>query len=83
MPGFLKLFLCGSLYVCVFACVCVCVSLSVSVSLCLSLSLRLLITSGMIWTTYDWLNKFCSCYMVTVVVIVNGHSLSIDMHCGN
>ena len=34
---------------------------------------RLLITSGTIWTPYDWLNKFYSCYIATVVVIVNGH----------
>ena len=32
---------------------------------------RLLITSGVIWTPYDWLNKFYSCYMATIV-IVNG-----------
>ena len=30
-------------------------------------------TSGVIWTSYDWLNKFYRCYMATVVVIVNGH----------
>ena len=47
--------------------VCVCV--------CVSLPLRLLITSGVMWRDmdpYDWLNKFYSCYMATVVVIVNG-----------
>ena len=26
---------------------------------------------------YDWLNKFYSCYMATVVVIVNGCDLGI------
>ena len=36
---------------------------------------RLLITSGVIWTPYDWLNKFYSCCMATV--IVNGHGLGI------
>ena len=51
-----------SVYVFVCVCVCVCVS-----------TLRLLITSGVIWTPYDWLNKFYSCYMATVVIIVNGH----------
>ena len=54
-PGFLKLFLCG--------CLCLC--------LCVCLPLRLLITSGVIWTPYDWLKKVlqllygkcnCSCY---------------------
>ena len=40
---------------------------------------RLLITSGVIWTSYNWLNKFYSCYMVTVVIIVNGRGLSIGM----
>ena len=39
----------------------------------------LLITSGVIWTLYDWLNKFYSCYMATVVVIVNGCGLVIAM----
>ena len=37
VPGFLKLFLCGRLYVCVFVC----------------LSPRLLITSGMMWRDVD------------------------------
>ena len=27
---------------------------------------------------YDWLNKFYSCYMATVVGIVDGHGLGID-----
>ena len=39
---------------------------------------RLLITSGVIWTPYDWLNKFYSRYMEIVVVIVNGRGLGID-----
>ena len=37
-------------------------------------ALRLLITSGMMWSDmhpYDWLNKFYSCYMTTVVIVVN------------
>ena len=38
---------------------------------------RLLINSGVIWTSYDWLNKFYSCYMATVVIIVNGRDLGI------
>ena len=40
---------------------------------------RLLITSGVIWTPYDWLNKFYSCIMTIVAVIVNGRGLGIDM----
>ena len=63
-PGFLKLILCG-LSVCVLACVCVCPHP------------RLSITSGVIYNSYDWLNKFYSCYMATVVVIVNGRGLGI------
>ena len=42
---------------------------------------RLLITSGVIWHDMNLIrlvNKFYSCYMATVVVIVNGHGLSID-----
>ena len=69
-PGFLKLILCG-LSVCVLACVCVCPRL------------RLLITSGMIWSPYDWLNKFYSCCMAIVVVIINGRGLSIDTRHGS
>ena len=65
-PDFLKLILCRS-SVCVGICVCVCVSAP-----------RLLITSGVIWTPYDWLNKFYSCYMATVVIIVNGRGFGID-----
>ena len=29
--------------------------------------------------SYDWLNKFYSCYMATVVIIVNGCGLGIGM----
>ena len=38
---------------------------------------RLLITSGMMWTSYIWLTKFYSCYTITVVIIVNGYGLGI------
>ena len=55
---FLKLFLCVCLYVCVFACECVCACVCVCVCVCVYLRLRLLITSGVIWIPYDWLNKF-------------------------
>ena len=39
VPGFLELFLCGHLYVCMFVCVCA--------------PLRLLITSGVMWCDID------------------------------
>ena len=58
---------CADVCMCVCACVCVCVSAP-----------RLLITCGMIWTPYNWLNKFYSHYMEIVVVIVNGRGLGID-----
>ena len=32
---------------------------------------------------YDWLNKFYSCYIATVAIIVNGCGLVIDMCHGN
>ena len=47
------------------------------------LPLRLLLTSAVIWTPCNWLNKFYSCYMATVVGIINGYSLGIDTHHGN
>ena len=55
----------------------------VCVCMCVCPPPRLLITSGVMWTTYDWLNKFYSSYMATVVITVNGHGLSIDTHRGN
>ena len=51
-------------------CVCVCVCPAP----------RLLIISGVIWTPYDWLNKFYSHYMEVVVIIINGRDLGIDTH---
>ena len=71
VPGFLELFLCVCL------CVCVCVYVRVCPPP------RLLLTSGMIWTPYDWLNKLYSCYMATVVCIVNGRGFGIDMRLWN
>ena len=35
---------------------------------CGCLSSRLLITSGMIWIPYDWLNKFCNFYVAALVI---------------
>ena len=58
--------------VCACACVCVC------------LPLRLLITSGMLWTPYDWFKSSTAVmYMATVVGIGNGHGLGIDTCCVN
>ena len=39
---------------------------------------RQLITSGVIWTSYDWLNKLYSFYVAALVGIVSRHGLSID-----
>ena len=64
---FLKIDPVRTISMCVYVCLHVCVS-----------TLRLLITSGVIWTPYDWLNKFYSCYMAIVVIIVNGCGLGID-----
>ena len=42
------------------------------------------ITSGMmIWTPYDWLNKFYSFYMAAAVVFISRHCLRIEEHCKN
>ena len=53
----------------------------IRVFVCVCLRPRLLITSGMMWRDMNlilyWLNEFYSCYMATVVVIVNGLSLGI------
>ena len=52
------------------------VSMSVCVHACVCVSTpRLLITNGMIWTSYI--------YMATVVGITDGHGLGIDTHCRN
>ena len=60
VPGFLKLFLCGGLYT--YMCVCVSASEAIITSdMC-----------SMIWTPYDWLNKFYSFYMAAVVILVVG-----------
>ena len=64
--GFLELLL--SANVCMRACVCL--------RLCVCLPPRLLITSGVIWTPYDWSNKFYGFYMAAVVDISSGHDVS-------
>ena len=65
-PGFLKLLLCGCPYVC----------------LCLCLLPRLQTTSGVIWTPYDWVNKFYSIYMAATIVISSGCGLGIEAGLG-
>ena len=76
VPGFLKLFLCRHLYMCV---VCVC--------LCVRLPPRLLITSGMMWSDMNSVQLVkqvlkCSNNMATVVIIVNRHGLAISTRRG-
>ena len=44
---------------------------------------RLLITSGVIETPYDWLNKFYRLYMAAAVIISSGRDLKIEARCGN
>ena len=56
---------------------CFCPRMSVCVCACVCPSLRLLITSGVIYTLYDWLNNFLWLYMAAVVGIVSGRDLSI------
>ena len=56
-------------------CVCVCV--------CVCPPPRQLITSGVIRTQYDWLNKLYSFYMAALIVIGSGHGLRIEAHQGN
>ena len=45
--------------------------------------LRLLITSGMIWIPYDWLNMFYSFHVAAVIRTTSRCGLSIDAHSGN
>ena len=47
-------------------------------SVCVCMSAPEAITSGVIWTPYDWLNKFYSFYMTAVVVIDDGHGLTVE-----
>ena len=66
---------CVCVYVCVCVCVCVCararVRAYVCVCVCECVSPGLLIASDMIWTPYDWLNKFCSFYIATIASIIS------------
>ena len=36
------------------------------------------ITSGMIWTPYNWLSKFYSFYMVAIIGIISRRGLTIE-----
>ena len=57
------------------------VHVRVCVCVCVCLRPRLLITSGMIWSDMNLIRlvkQFYSCYMATIVIIVNGCGLSID-----
>ena len=40
-------------------------------------------TSGVIWTPYDWLNKFYSFCMGAIVGFVSRHGLTIEAHGRN
>ena len=61
-------------YVCMSMCVCVCV--------CMHLRL-VKTTSGMMWTSYVWLNKFYNFYVVAVVSIVGRCGITIEVCRGN
>ena len=55
---------------------CVCMCVCVSVCPCS----RLLITTVVMWCDIDpihMVNKFYSCFMATVVLIINGHGLAL------
>ena len=47
----------------------------VYVAMCMSLLLRILITCGVMWTLYDWLNKLYSFYIAVTVCIIGRHGL--------
>ena len=59
------------------------ISVWTSVCACVCPPLRLLITSGVIWTPYAWLNKEYSFHMAGVIFIGGGHGLKIEAHCRN
>ena len=41
---------------------------------------RLLITSGVMWTPYDWLNKLYSFCMVAIVSIIGRRGIKIEAY---
>ena len=59
----------------------VCMCMCVCVFVCPSP--RLLITNGVIWIPYDWLNRFYSFYMATAVIIGSSRGLRIEAHSVN
>ena len=59
---------------CVCACVYVCVRVGVGV-----FTPRLLITSSMMWTAYDWLNKLYSFYTGAVVSIIINLGMALEL----
>ena len=80
--GFLKITLVYdiSVHVCVCVWVPVCLRACVCVWACMCVpTLRLLITSGVIGTPYDWLNKLYSFYMAAVVIVIVG--MALEMKC--
>ena len=62
-------------------CACLCLSVCQSVSVCPPQ--RLVITSAVIWTPYDWLKKYYSFCMAAIVSIVSRHCLRIKARCRN
>ena len=56
--------------------VCICLCLCVSAP-------RLVMTSSVIRTPYDWLNKFYSFYVTAIVVIVSNCGFTIEVHRRN
>ena len=50
---------------------------------CVCLSLRLSITSGVIWTPYNWLNEFYTFDMTAVVGITSRRGLKNKACCRN
>ena len=51
--------------------------------LCIHVYVHPLLTSGVIWSPDDWLNKFYNIYVGALVSIILRHGLSIDMHHEN
>ena len=66
---------------CVYACVCmhVCVCVCVCVHMCVCMCVCVPTPWGMIWTPYDWLNNFYSCYMAAIVSIISRCGLRIKV----
>ena len=76
VPGFLKII--------AFVWKSLCVHMYVSMLVCVCLSVpKAIITNGMIWTPYGWLNKLYNFYVATVVSTIRKCGLSIDVHREN